>query len=192
MVGDQPVDRGRPDEQRLKNALRHPRFAKDLLDRQRRLRHVGGVLEQHHVAGDQRGQAGAKRLPERKVPRHHGQNDAERLEPDIAFGGGALGRFVGQQALAVLGQPVGGPGALFDLRLGLDDGLAHLSREQGGVTRLVRPQHAGDRTHERGPHARPGVAPRVPACPGARESALDGGLVGLGERGQLPACGRIY
>src|SRR6267143_3094539 len=81
--------------------------------------------------------------------------------------------------------------ALLDLRLGLNDRLAHLGGEQGREARLVGPQHAGDRTHERRPHAQTGLAPGVARGPGARDSGLDCGFVGLGERGQLPARGRI-
>ena len=184
--------RRRADEQRLEHALGHARLAEDLLDRQRALRHVGRVLQQHHVAGRQRGQAGAERLPEGKVPGHHREDHAERLEADVALGRGALDRLVGQQPRGVVGEPVGRPGALLDLGLGLDDRLAHLRGQQRRVARLVRPQDArrptaggrcACRCRRLARHGRAAVR--------AIESGLDRRLVSFGKRGQLPAGGRI-
>ena len=49
------------------------------LDGQGALRDIGGVLEQTGVARDQRGRGEAEDLPEREVPRHHGQYGPQRL-----------------------------------------------------------------------------------------------------------------
>ena len=126
MIRDQSLHRRRPDQQGLEDPLRHAGLAEDLLDRERRLRHVGRMLEQHHVARAERREPGAKRLPEREVPRHHGQDHAQRLEANVALGRCAFDGLVGQQPLRILSDPAGRPRALFDLGLGLDDRLAHL------------------------------------------------------------------
>ena len=67
-----------------------PARAKQLLDRERAARHVRRVLQQPAVAGHQRRRREAEDLPEREVPRHHREHDAERLEGDEALRG--LGR----------------------------------------------------------------------------------------------------
>ena len=48
--------------------------AEDVLEEQRRLRHVGGVLEQADVAHHERRRGEAHDLPQREVPRHDGQH----------------------------------------------------------------------------------------------------------------------
>jgi hypothetical protein len=67
------------DEQRLERALGRARLAEQLLERERALRHVRRVLEQPDVAGGERGRGEAHHLPEREVPRHHGEHHAERV-----------------------------------------------------------------------------------------------------------------
>ena len=84
IVGDDARDRVGSDEQSLKHAARRARLVEELLDRQRALRHVRRVLEQADVAGRQRRRREADHLPEREIPRHHGEHDAERLERDVA------------------------------------------------------------------------------------------------------------
>jgi hypothetical protein len=65
-----------PDQQRLEDVGREARPAEQLLEEQRRLRHVARVLEQPDVAGHQRGRGEAHRLPHREVPRHDRQHHA--------------------------------------------------------------------------------------------------------------------
>ena len=71
--------RTRDDEQRLEHAAREAARAEHVGQIQRRLRHVGGVLEQADVARHQRGRGEPDGLPQREVPRHHGQHHPERL-----------------------------------------------------------------------------------------------------------------
>ena len=56
-----------------------PPRGEQVLQEQRRLRHVRRVLEQADVARHQRRRGEPDRLPEREVPRHDGQHRAERL-----------------------------------------------------------------------------------------------------------------
>ena len=84
-IVEQRRDVGRADQQRLEHAVGKAGAAEDVLDGQRALRHVRRVLEQPDVAGHQRRRGEAEHLPERKVPRHDRQHDAERLVADVAL-----------------------------------------------------------------------------------------------------------
>ena len=72
------------DQQRLKDICGEAGAAHDVLDGERALRHVGGVLEQAHVARHERGREEAEDLPEGKIPRHHGEHGADGLIADEA------------------------------------------------------------------------------------------------------------
>ena len=74
------------DQQGLKDVRGKAGAADDVFDRQRALRHVGGVLEQAHVARHQGRREKAEDLPERKVPGHDGEHRADRLITDEALG----------------------------------------------------------------------------------------------------------
>jgi len=71
------------DEKRSEHAPRESGLRKDFFNGERAARHVRGVLQHAHVAGHQRGRGKPVDLPERKVPRHDGEDDAERLECDV-------------------------------------------------------------------------------------------------------------
>ena len=78
------------DEQGLEDAAGEAGAADEGFDGESALRDVGGVLEQADVAGHERGREEAEDLPERKVPRHDGEDDAEGVPADVAW----LGCFV--------------------------------------------------------------------------------------------------
>ena len=90
--GDHPVvaqhllDGRRADQQRLEHVGREARLAEQLLDVERGLGHVAGVLEQADVARHERRGGEPHRLPQREVPRHDRQDDAERLVHDVGLG----------------------------------------------------------------------------------------------------------
>ena len=88
------------DEQTLKHAARRARLLEQLFERERALRHVRRVLEQADVAGGDRRRREPNHLPERKIPRHHGEHDADRLERDEAALAGNIDRLVGEKARA--------------------------------------------------------------------------------------------
>ena len=62
-----------------KTSAGRPGVAEDLLDGQRAAGDVGRVLEDRGVAGQQGGRGEAQDLPEREVPRHDREDDAQRL-----------------------------------------------------------------------------------------------------------------
>lgn len=127
------------DEQALKDAFTESRLPKNLLNRQRALRHVAGVLEKANVAGHERGRGEPKHLPEREVPRHDREHRSERIEPHVAAAGVdrrldrlqqffAVGRVVAADARAF--------SHLVDSSL---DRLAHLQRDRARVVgRIAR------------------------------------------------------
>ena len=75
---------GRTNQERLEHAVGKAGAAEDVLDGERALRHVRRVLEEADVAGHQRRRGEAEHLPEREVPRHDREHDAERLVADVA------------------------------------------------------------------------------------------------------------
>ena len=77
----------------------------------RGLGHVGGVLEQAHIAGHQGRGGEAHDLPQREVPGHDGEDRPEGLVAGVGRGGPhglGIGRFVGQKPLGVLGEVAAG------------------------------------------------------------------------------------
>jgi hypothetical protein len=113
-------------------ALRVPGADEQLLHQDGGARNVGGVLEQCRVPRHQRGRGEADHLPEREVPRHHGQHRAERPIADhrgLGSGVGGVGRgdpLVGEQCRPPVGEPAHGLDALGHLGGGLCERLAHL------------------------------------------------------------------
>ena len=82
LVTQDLLDVARTDQQRLEHVGGEAGLLEQLLHVERRLRHVAGVLEQPDVARHQRRRGEAHRLPEREVPRHDRQDDADRLIGD--------------------------------------------------------------------------------------------------------------
>src|SRR5690606_36455378 len=72
-------------QQRLKSSFREPGFGKDLLNMQSTTENVGSVFQQTDVAGHERRRRKPEHLPERKIPGHHGQDDAKRVITYITF-----------------------------------------------------------------------------------------------------------
>ncbi len=131
-VPDQPLDLGAGHEHRPEQPIREARVAEHLLDRQRRLRHVRGVLEDGAVARHQAGTPARKTCQNGKF---HGM--IASTTPSGSIGDVALRDSVatglGEEAGRVLGVEVAVQRALLDLGLGLDDRLAHLRGDQRAV-----------------------------------------------------------
>ena len=62
------------DEQGLKHAFRETGAPKNIFNRERALRNIGGVFEQADIARHQGRRGEAEHLPERKIPWHDGEN----------------------------------------------------------------------------------------------------------------------
>ena len=73
------------DHKRSKKMWRKPCIAKQLLQRQRTLRHAGSMFQNTSITRHQRGSGEADHLKEWKIPRHHTQHDANRIIGNIAF-----------------------------------------------------------------------------------------------------------
>jgi hypothetical protein len=167
------LDSLRRHQQRLEAILGKAAAGDHVGQIQRRLRHVGGVLEQADVAGHQRGRGEPDGLPQREVPRHHGQHHAERLPPGV----GALradlrrlGRLVGKQLLGVLGVVAKALGALDRFALGRLQSLAHFKRHHGAdLVGFLLEQVGG------------GVGPFGPLGEGGGTVVVEEALVGAGD-----------
>lgn len=86
-IGDEVRHRVGADEQRGEQTGRAAGPVPDVGDGQGTTRHVRGVFEHGTVAGQQRGWREAEHLPERIVPGHDCQDEAQRVEGDVAAGG---------------------------------------------------------------------------------------------------------
>ena len=80
----------------------NPARREDFLDCESALRDVRCVLEQSDVAGHQRRRGETEHLPERKIPRHDRQHDAQRLESDPRLPVFDFHRLVGEEPPGVL------------------------------------------------------------------------------------------
>jgi hypothetical protein len=108
------------------------------------------VLEQCDVARDERGRRKAEDLDIGKVPRHHGEHDADRLEPDVVLDAAGVDRLRREQPLRVVGVVLAEHGRLLDLPLSLAEDLAHLERRLARELRGVRAQGRGERAQQVG------------------------------------------
>ena len=99
------------------------------------------MLEQPDVAGHERRRGEPHRLPQREVPRHDREHDAQRLVTDegaARFHFARVGEhLVGQQRLCLLREPVARGRALVDLGARRDEGLAHLGGHERRETLAV-------------------------------------------------------
>jgi hypothetical protein len=113
--------------------VRKASVLQERLDRRGATGDVGGVFEQHRVPGHEGGRPEAEKLPERIIPRHYGQNGAERLVRHVAGGGLRVDGLVGQEVGPVVRVVPAHPGALLGLGGGLHEGLAHFLRHERPV-----------------------------------------------------------
>ncbi len=191
LIGDEGRHGGRAREKHLKYAGGQARALEHGLDGERTAGDVRRVFEEEGVAAQQGRRRGADDLPERKIPRHDGEHDAERFIDDPRIRWGAGRTFVGEERGPVVGEIRAGAGAFFDFAAGLGDGLAHLG---GGEAReLVAPDHefARDGTEMLGArHGREG-APGALRGGGAGEGAFDGRARVLAIAGETAAGGGI-
>jgi hypothetical protein len=110
----------------LERAAWEARAADEGLDGEGALRDVGGVLEEADVASHERWREEAEDLPEREVPRHDGEDDAEGIVADVGLFVLGLVVLGGEDLRGVIGVEAAASGALGDLRAGGGEGLAHL------------------------------------------------------------------
>src|SRR5205814_8919727 len=82
---DHCVRRAAADHQRAKEVFRKAGPTEDLLDDERAAGHIRGALQHCGVACHQPWCSEAKDLPKREVPRHDGEDGAERRKRDKAF-----------------------------------------------------------------------------------------------------------
>jgi hypothetical protein len=141
---DHGVDVTTADHQRAKQVLGEACTTEDVLDRQRTTGNVRCMLQHRRVARHEAGGGEAEHLPERKIPRHHGEHDAQRPEGDDALARIGLHGFVREKARGVFGEVVAGERAFLRFARPVLDRLAHLARHQHGkVLRFVAQDRRG-------------------------------------------------
>jgi len=90
------------------------------------------VFEQADVAGHERGRKEAEDLPEREVPWHDGEDDADGVPADVGGRVFAIDGAGFEEGSGVGGEVAAGGGALLDFEAGGGKGLAHLGGDGGG------------------------------------------------------------
>ena len=136
------------DHQRAKQVFRKARLAEHRFDRERAARHVRGVLEQSRIAGHEARGRKSEHLPEREIPRHHGENDADRIERDKALARLGQHRFAGQELGGVVGIEGTAERAFLHLGDAVANRLSHLLRHQPAEVLGVLAQGLGRLAHQ--------------------------------------------
>ncbi len=168
---DQRLHVAARDEHGPEQVLGKARLAEHRFDGERRAGHVAGVLEHGAVAGHERRRGEAEDLPEREVPRHHREHDAERVVGDEGLRPAEVDRLAGEVFFCRIGEVVAVGGAFFHFGAAILEGLAHLGRHDLGELALPAAQHGGGPLHEL---AALGEGRAAPILEGAAHVARDG------------------
>ncbi len=126
-VGDNLFHVAARDDQRREDTRREAGLDEEFLDRKRAAGNVARVLEHDDITGSERRRGRTKELPIREIPWHDREQHAERTEPDVTLGRICRDDLVGEVRGPVLRVVVASERALLDLRLRLDDRLAHFA-----------------------------------------------------------------
>ena len=136
----------------LNEPVGNPRFDHYFFDGEGTAGDVGRVLEDPGIACHEPGRQKSEDLPEGEVPRHHCQDDSERLVVEVTLGAFGRDENVGQHAFGLVGVVVADPGALLDLGPAGGHRLSHLDRHQAGE--FVLPCFEAFRCRREAPSAR--------------------------------------
>ncbi|MNI19343.1 hypothetical protein D3C73_727790 [compost metagenome] len=90
------------------------------------------MLEHEGIAGEQGGDRAAQHLPDGEVPRHHGENRAERAIFNACLAAFNLGRFCAEHGGTLFGVPLAELRAFFNFATGLSHRLAHFQGDHVG------------------------------------------------------------
>ena len=149
----------RADEQGLEHSGWQAGFPEGRFDGERASADVGGMLEQNGVAGHEGGHHRAEDLPVGEIPRHDGQNHAQRLKGDEAVLGRARGPFIGEQTRGMLGVILAHERTFTDLGARLGQRLAHFAGHEMRVNAGFAPQHRCHRAQQPGAAGESNPAP---------------------------------
>jgi hypothetical protein len=163
------------------------------------------MFEQERIAREQRGHSAPKDLPERKIPRHDRQHDAERFEGNVGVRRSAGGTLGDEETRSVVRVIAAEERAFLDLGASLRERFAHLGGGERGEVVAPRHEFAGQCAELPRPLFRRQGAPwrlRLRgACDGlrdgagavrrvARETATGGGIDGDKTHDAEPCRGR--
>lgn len=113
--------------QHFEHAFRQAGILEQLSHQVGAAHYVRCVLEHVGVTRQNRRHGAAQHLPDREVPRHHGQDRAQRAVFDTGFFD--LGRLGGEHGRAVLGVPAAKAYTLADFTASLGDRLANFAAD---------------------------------------------------------------
>ena len=139
--------------------LREARVDEYLLQGQRAAGYVRRVLEENPVASGNRGDREPHHLPDRVVPRHHCQHEADCLIAHPGFDIGDLNLLVAQDRRGLVCVVLGGDGRLLQLIFRLTKRLAHLCGDQLREGTFLLPKDIGQPPHSRHPSLKQLLAP---------------------------------
>ena len=131
------------------------------------------MLQQPDVPGHERRRGESEDLPEGKIPRHHRQDDTERLVEHEAFAVLRANVALGQVRFGILCVVPARGRALGRLFHSGPNGLAHLQGHQATELRTPRLEQVGRFHHDRGPLGEGGPAPPIPRLPRLGYTCLD-------------------
>ena len=126
-VVDGAGDTVRRHVQHFEDALRQAGILEQFTQQVSAAHDVRGMLEHVGVTGEDRRHSAAQHLPDREIPRHHGQDRPQRAVLDAGFLD--LRRLCCQHGRAVLGIPAAQPHALAHFATGLRDRLADFTAD---------------------------------------------------------------
>ncbi|MNX82838.1 hypothetical protein D3C86_1145800 [compost metagenome] len=125
-IGDRPGYTFRGDVDDLENSFREVRLLESVQQQVGAAHDVWRVLEHVGIAGEQGGDRAAQDLPDGEVPRHHGENRAERAIFNACLAAFHQGWFRAKHGGAVFGVPLAELCTFFNFAAGLSNRLAHL------------------------------------------------------------------
>ena len=102
------------------------------------------MFEHQAVTANEHGRSRPHDLPERIVPGHHRQHQAQRVINNAAVSGGAGHHLVRQKDRALLGIKIKVPGAFFNLAQRFTQGLAHFQGDDSGECLFLLAQCSSD------------------------------------------------
>src|SRR6185436_1311532 len=125
-IGENAFNSFRSHKQSLTSALWKTSATEKIFDRQRALRHIRRVFEKTNVTCHQCWCGETQHLPEREVPRHHGEHRTDWLKAHEAFFCVSLHDNVRKMIVGIFRIVSTNPGALLSFANRSFDWFAHL------------------------------------------------------------------
>ena len=136
-IVDQDTDAGSRNEYRVKDSRFETRPVENVRNRQGTARNVGCVFQNRRIPGHQGRSRKSKHLPEREIPWHDRENDAQGFKNNLARHRPGLDRLGIEKGPGVIGVILQHPGAFPGLGTTLCNRLAHFQGHEFGERLLL-------------------------------------------------------